>query len=84
MVSRTGGSSSLNYCTEEGTSFRAFPYFFHSPCALDYHLLGGVRAVEQPRHPKVGRPGRDSQAKNTGVWILSREIVRNPSAIALA
>jgi transposase len=52
-------------------------------CTLDYHLLGGVRAVEQTRHPKAGRPGRESQPTKTGVWLLSAEIVRNPTAIEL-
>ena len=50
---------------------------------LKYHLLGAVRAKEQVHHGKVGRPARASKAEKTGVWLLSAEIVRNPTAIEL-
>ncbi|BAC90190.1 IS1634 family transposase [Gloeobacter violaceus] len=50
---------------------------------LKFHLLGAVRAVEQARHDKAGRPARGSKPEKTGVWLLSAQLVRNPTAIEL-
>jgi len=45
---------------------------------LHWHLLGGVRAREQTRHTKAGRPTRGSQPEKLGVWRLAAELVRTP------
>jgi transposase len=48
---------------------------------LKWHVLGAVQAVEQKRHSKAGRPARGSKPEKTGVWLLSAQLVRNPTAI---
>lgn len=49
---------------------------------LKWHALGAVQALEQKRHGKAGRPARSSKPEKTGVWLLTAQLVRNPTAIA--
>ena len=48
---------------------------------LKWHALGAVQAVEQRRHSKAGRPARGSKPEKTGVWLMTAQLVRNPTAI---